>query len=315
MSVKLCEKGIIPVLLNFFLICRTCKLNPPPVKKVESKVFKAKQLKLADFLLQDEVFHIARITHETSNSLVHTHDFYELFWIEAGHGFHHINSEKVALKSGDLVMIRPTDVHKFSCRLKNPLVMVNVAFSKKTVAFIRRRYFSDSKLFFWCSEKLPYQVSLSSLKRVWLKDAVETVIQSPKVQLTLEGFLLQLFGQVLQSQDVETPACPDWLAYAASQYNQPKYFAMGVEGFVELAGRCSEHVNRQVRLHFDMTTSQMVNRARMAYAQKQLAMSNQTIMDISLDCGIENLGHFYKLFKRHFAMTPKAYRQNMRGIA
>ena len=276
----------------------------------------AKQLKLVDFLLQDEAFHIARITHDTFNSLEHTHDFYELFWVEDGRGVHHINSDKVALETGDLVMIRPSDVHKFSSRRANPLVMVNVAFSKKTVSFLSRRYFSDSISFFWRQETLPYQVNLSSRQQLWLKGAIENIIDAPRTLLTLEGFLLQLLGQVMSSPGSQkSDNCPDWLSYVVRHYDQPKYFEQGIEGFVGLTGRCREHVNRQIRLHFDMTTTQIVNQARMVYAEKQLRMSEQSILNICFDCGIENVGHFYKLFKRQFAMTPKVYRSSTRGIA
>ena len=31
-------------------------------------------------------------------------------------------------------------------------------------------------------------------------------------------------------------------------------------------------------------------------------------MEIALECGIENIGHFYKLFQKRFGMTPRQYR-------
>jgi AraC family cel operon transcriptional repressor len=50
----------------------------------------------------------------------------------------------------------------------------------------------------------------------------------------------------------------------------------------------------------------------MAYAARQLEMSDQGIVEIALDCGLGNLSYFYSLFRAHFASTPRAYRLSHR---
>lgn len=109
---------------------------------------KTKQLKIKELLLNNEAFHITRVTHETLKLPEHTHDYFEVFWVEHGSGIHHINTNKVELKPGLLTMIRSPDIHKFTSRASDPLVMVNVAFEKKTAAFISQRYLSSPNSFF-----------------------------------------------------------------------------------------------------------------------------------------------------------------------
>ena len=46
----------------------------------------------------------------------------------------------------------------------------------------------------------------------------------------------------------------------------------------------------------------------MQYAATALGSSDRSISDIALDCGIENMSHFYKLFRAHYGVTPRAYR-------
>ena len=46
----------------------------------------------------------------------------------------------------------------------------------------------------------------------------------------------------------------------------------------------------------------------MQYAAMALGSSDQSISGVALDCGIENMSHFYKLFRAHYGVTPRAYR-------
>jgi AraC family cel operon transcriptional repressor len=46
----------------------------------------------------------------------------------------------------------------------------------------------------------------------------------------------------------------------------------------------------------------------MTPARRQLEMGDREIVEIALDCGIENLSHFHALFRRETGTTPRAYR-------
>ena len=45
---------------------------------------------------------------------LHTHDFYEFFYIVRGKAIHEINGENQILSEGDFVLIRTWDAHKYS---------------------------------------------------------------------------------------------------------------------------------------------------------------------------------------------------------
>lgn len=48
--------------------------------------------------------------------------------------------------------------------------------------------------------------------------------------------------------------------------------------------------------------------ARMEYAARQLAHTEIKIADLALEVGLQNLGHFYRAFEKHFGCTPRQYR-------
>jgi len=89
---------------------------------------------------------------------------------------------------------------------------------------------------------------------------------------------------------------------------RPEVFACGAPGFVRAAGRSAEHVARTVRAVFGVTPSDYVNRVRMDYAARELRITTRPIAEIALDCGLNNLSHFYGLFRRSQGETPRAHR-------
>ena len=70
-----------------------------------------------------------------------------------------------------------------------------------------------------------------------------------------------------------------------------------------------DYVNRVVRKHTSMTLSELINDQKMEYARTQLIMTDMPIKEISRNCGFSSLAHFYKIFKKHYAYTPKEYRR------
>ena len=48
----------------------------------------------------------------------------------------------------------------------------------------------------------------------------------------------------------------------------------------------------------------------------QIAITSQEILDIALDCGLDNRSYFYRVVRRKYGQAPRAYRMNaFRSIA
>ena len=57
-----------------------------------------------------------------------------------------------------------------------------------------------------------------------------------------------------------------------------------------------------------MSPSAYTNERRMEYAALMLGSTDTSIENIAHDCGIENLSHFYRLFRARYGVTPRRYR-------
>ena len=51
----------------------------------------------------------------------------------------------------------------------------------------------------------------------------------------------------------------------------------------------------------------------MQAAGKRLAESKEAISEIAEDLGFSNRTHFYNIFKKHYGMTPKQFRERCIG--
>jgi len=253
-------------------------------------------------------FHAARDTKTRTKPLrYHGHDFVELFWIDAGEGMHRINGDSMPLTPGSLILMRPSDCHGIDSSSNEGVKLTNIAFPREAYDDLGSRYFAGRG--FWQRGKYPtmMQVEPAQLKRLnrWADD----LSQAPRERLYLDRFLLNVLTELEGNSSEAIPEdAPDWLVAACRAIQKRGNFSGGVERFLQLCGRSREHAARTVRQHLGTTPTDYVNRIRIAYAQRQLEMGDQGILDIALDCGVENLSHFYALFRAQTGLTPRAYR-------
>jgi AraC family cel operon transcriptional repressor len=244
----------------------------------------------------------------------HRHDFHEFFWVEEGDGIHWINAQSYPLKVGELILIRASDEHTFSAARKGGrLRIVNFAFFASLWTYVRQRYFDSRKIFF-SEPDLPlrsYQLDRFQLTAV--RNATSALRSGRRDRLPVEVFLLNVL-EILGRMHVQPGATlvPDWIRTACSAISTNRNFASGVPQLAKLAGRSQEHLAREFRRYLNRTPTDFINDARMSYAAEKLATSSDSILSITYDCGLENLGHFYRLFHARFGCTPRAYRLSQR---
>jgi AraC family cel operon transcriptional repressor len=262
-------------------------------------------------------FHAARDAKTRTRPLpYHGHDFAEIFWIDAGRGTHRINGVSVELQPGSLVMMRPSDCHGIQPQGLSEIKLTNVAFPAETLAALQSRYFSPRDWPFAATRKLPVMGQLQPAQQNRFNQWADALSQSPRERLFIDRFLLNVLADLREDESqASTPTdIPYWLAQACRAIQERDQFAGGVERFLKLCGRSREHVARTVQQTFHVTPTEYVNRLRIAHACRQLEMSDQSILEIALDCGIGNLSHFYSLFRARTGMTPRGYRLGHRRV-
>lgn len=272
------------------------------------------KLHLKDFVRKGESCHFAR-PHITPWKLApHDHDFPEVFWVEAGRGWHLINGLERELRPGHLVLVHPTDCHVITAYRDQSIRIANVAFSRKTWEYIQKRYFP--------AEPDPFGLTvperefyLSGSSGFSIESLAGHFVSSARSLAQIEGFLLELGSMIFPvNNNCDGDRMPGWLARACHKICNPEYFLGGTQCFAALAGRSPDHVARETKRWLKKTPTEIVNEARMEYASVRLVSSEDKILDIAMECGLENLAHFYVLFQNQFQTTPRRYRLRGRRI-
>lgn len=275
------------------------------------------KLSLTQFVPRGQHFHIARGVYQPGGrGRPHTHDFAEVAWIESGMGTHLINGDVQPLAAGDVLFIRPTDVHDFRGR-HGGLTLMNVAFAREVVRELRNRYFARQRgEWLWPTTPLPAMRKLDAAAMRRVTEAAELLAHAPQSRLSLDRFLLSLLGESAEpAHDVPDASLPAWLSEAVrSLAGDSDHLIAGVPRLAELADRSREHVNRVIRAHTGGTATELINRVRLDRAASDLRLTSKSIVEVAVDCGMPNLGYFYRRFQERFGTTPRKYRLRQQAV-
>ena len=235
---------------------------------------------------------------------LHYHDFAEFFVVESGSGYHHFEDKCNKLCSGDLVLVAPQHAHGFDT--DTSFSLCNIAIPLGTWQPLMN---AIPELAYWMQAGEPIQVSLKEQQIQRMKYWIETFADMQASLLDVQSMILDVLRCIEcfkhAPQELE---CPQWLSEALDHMKQPPNLSEGIPALVHLCGRSREYIWRVCRKTFDRSPNEILTDMRMAFAARSLRLSQDSILSISLDCGFSNLSHFYRLFSRYYALTPKAYR-------
>ena len=277
---------------------------------------KTKTFYFKDFLAASEFYHIARVSFGTNRTVIpHDHNYCEIFMVEKGSGYHYVNGQKLLIDEGCICMIRPEDAHVITQNKREEITFVNISFDIDTLNYFHKRYYSNTPIYFWTKSQVPYSLKLPSHIHKRISSRVNEAMNADRSYLQLDSLLLFIF-RMLEYHDVQNvrecsgeKCAPLWLSKAISEYNSPTLFMGGVDSFVRLCDRNISYINRTVKTHYNITLTNLLNDTKLKYAQVQLALTDMPTKEICHNCGFQNMGHFYKIFKSRYNASPMEYRR------
>lgn len=246
----------------------------------------------------------------------HDHDYYEIFLTTAGQVKHWINGEVQPLAEGSLVFIRPSDVHGYLYpdEESRKSEYINLAFTREIAqglfAFLSVDSFDPETLL---NAPAPPAVTLSAAEKqrlLSLLSQLNTIHWRNKqaLKLQVKVILAEIFVRYFYSiSPRHTRNAPPWFQQLLQEMEQAEHFTAGTQRMVELSGKSYEHLSRVMKKQLGLTPTAYVNDLRINYAANLLLNSNHSITDICYLCGFQNLGYFYKLFKREYGMAPAQF--------
>lgn len=281
-----------------------------PVSALFRSYMKQTRFLIDTYISDNEAFHFAQKSlPKKYPARAHDHDFYEVFLIESGGATHWVNSVEQTVTAGQLVFVRPQDVHAFCANRKSGCQIINIMFRAETAQHLAARYSDVIRgRFFDAAGPLPELQTLASSRFAGVVSAARSLQTGLRSLIRIEEFLLFLVNRVAKVPNNLVPDTPSWFAEACTAALSPDVFRKGSAGFVDSARRSREHVCRTCKSVTGLTPSEYVNRIRIDHAAQLLRSTEAPVNDIIEDCGFENPSYFYRLFLKQIGITPRAYR-------
>jgi len=147
--------------------------------------------------------------------------------------------------------------------------------------------------------------------------ANELRIPDSVAPFAVEGLVLELLALAARLQNTEAIGAerrpPRWLGQArAVLHDRYRDNNLRLAEVADAVGVHPVHLTRVFRLKYGTSVGTYVRGLRLSWAAARLADSEDTIAHIASEAGFFDQSHFTRTFRRHFGLTPQAYRQAVR---
>ena len=255
---------------------------------------------------------------------IHWHDEMEIIKVVYGTAKYVVDFKEYILNKGDVLIIPPSSLHYFE-RYENK-------------NFLGETYIFDQKLvdggnFDTCSSKyitpifnndiyLPIHITANTVHTKTLTSILDKILinhdsQSQAYELQIKiGFLEFInyfysnnYYHVYKSHDNTnertTNLIKDVTIYIEEHYSEK----ITLEMLANEANISVYYLSHIFRQYTNQTPIEYLNQYRLSTAANLLRTTDDSIMDISFECGYNNVSYFNRAFKSKYNMTPKEYRK------
>ncbi len=256
----------------------------------------------------------------------HSHDCFELVFVQRGRGLHVIDRRPYPILTGDFYVMRPGDVHRYV--EADALRIYNVLFQEHlfTAAEWRELIALPGLAPFLVGDAHRHKISLSPPH----DEAIAARCERLRRELAelRPGFMVggkALLVELLLALDrlavafrgptgpiVEGPGpgpIPAALAYLHANIGD----RLTVADLAAEAGLTPNWFGERFAAELGMPVQAYINRVRVDKARVLLETGDAPITSIALDVGFDTCSYFGKVFRQHTGVTPRDYRRLVRS--
>lgn len=266
---------------------------------------------------------VSQVIRDYEYSMVarHFHDTYELYYLLEGQRYYFIDRQTYLVKAGDVVMIRPNQIHKTSMAQESYHNRILLQIDGRAMdPFLKacgmggmeEVYAQDAMILSVPEKERPDIEELLFRIRKEMKERLSQYEVRVKLKLA-ELFLTLLRSQkrvpfLEENQKVETWKHKKVHEVADYLLNHPET----EESLEELAKRfyiSKSYLSRIFREVTSFTVNEYKNINRIKKSQQLLNHSTYSVTEISELLGFENLTYYERVFKKYAGVTPLKYRK------
>ena len=239
--------------------------------------------------------------------------FHKLCWVSIGSGVLEFVNERILIKRDDLIILPAGLFHSFVDKPKDPLTLVICCFNDQMLLShhqLRDLY----QLLTQQSSEHPIFRAANAYTRSEVREAFRSLLREqnqqqpgfvPAMVANLATLLVQVHrgcSQAIIEDKKHEREMNGIIAYLDVNFHKP----IKVGDMASLCGVSRRRFSDLFKEHTGLTLIDYVNKKRIAYAIERLLETGH----ISYACheaGFEELGYFYRVFKRYTSLTPKQF--------
>ena len=254
----------------------------------------------------------------------HSHDFYEIVYVLDGFCLHVCNGISSLLMSGDIVALRPGDVHRY--RGQRNVNIINFLFLPASLDGVMDEvlalpgmadFFGDAQLADWhlhrhltLKDRERVQSFLRELSGERTEKQVGWMLRSKALMMDFMVFFSRIFSAHFPARQGEATYM-GYVSAALGQIEARYHESLTVADIARHLGISPDHLTRQFRQAMGITPIEHLRRYRFARAL-ELLRQQQPVGEVCQAVGFHHLSHFSREFKTLFDMTPSAFQRQSR---
>lgn len=261
-------------------------------------------------------FLLRRVSTISEIASLHSHDFFEVFYVYSGEAVHCVNGLTQRLKEGTLVFIRPNDVHGY---MKNPngeCEFYNMAFSQDVVDRLLNWFGSGFDYESVINAAMPPIVYIGDMERKQLAEQFDALYKISKERSADEVayhsrfFLSQILHNYFSDNYLsEALPAPRWFIDMCKKMTKKENFVQGIDMMCEISGKSREHIARCMKKYNNTTSTAFINNIRLEYVANMLIKTDMKVLDICYESGFNNVSWFNEEFSKKYGESPKNFRK------
>ncbi len=263
-----------------------------------------------------EVFHYRDAKFE--GVPVHQHDFYEVYYFIGGNVEYNVEGRTYELKSGDLLLINPLELHQ-------PRIAPDQQDYERIVLWINKNYLSElcfnkTSLTRCFDNSLPDHTNLlrpTKIQQTYISAMLTELINESKndsyaVEIALEAillrFLVELNRLTISSESAEkkeegsSSIIPDVLEYINNHFCEKLTLSGVADEFFVSKYYLSHAFNNVV----GTSVHRYIVLKRLIHA-KQMLLSGIKSTTAATNCGFNDYAGFYRAFTAEYGVTPTEF--------
>lgn len=293
---------------------------------------KIRKITLSFFNISPEVkYHIRKIDGSAAARELHSHDYYQICYVDKGEVIHSAENGNVHLMFGDAFIVPPGYVHRIEFSGPNPLIY-SLSFEE---ALFHPGFRYSNVYRFMTALKLDsidekhidvkMKVVLNESQRATMKALMEALVREEQAEIppeltaapSLIAAVMCILSQAYfrkNSDDSELQKMSQYeeimvscLEYINERFTQPltsdelaRQFAFSKSTFTIL-----------FQQYTGMTPKHYIMTKRMEYAEMLLSNTSFSINEVSMMVGYQYFSTFYRNFTRYYGMSPSEFRAHL----